>query len=662
MRKLKCSGTNPCERCSRRNQRCCFSEIVAIDVPRRPSRGTNECISMPTSLTSPRLVTNDNSQTVEARLERLEKSMEIVVSQLPGNQERFSVEPAQVNVDTRDFQGDTSFQAPIEEFNANLAPVKLQLGISNQRSSSSPKSSDEMRNASATSPSGSTSDPLSSIRVGRSNMPFPNQTEYATYIEFFFDDINPCHPCTNEADFRRRSERLLASSSVDPSEVCFLALNYIVFACADVLLGVSTTTKHSTPPGWHWFLAANDLVGKRKVSGQGDLSLIQFLVYEAFYLVHTDMPNAAYNVAGLACRATFQFGLHQQSYWGTNCSPYTAHMRQRLFWTVYFLDRRISLSCGRPYGIRDSDIDLDEPEWMNDKVLPDQPLPLPCHDSSFNMYLSCMIIFAKFAGEIWDQVFSARASKISNNGETLAMLDARIKHWSDTVLPNIPLLPKNKTTTKRHLRQQLLVHTRISHLRLLLRRRMMISLKYDANTGQLCGDLAIEVIHQIKAHSLEVKQPSSFRFHMATSLGSAVLILATLLGRQLSDIGLQDKISEYTENFRDGVSMLHDLAAYLQAARRIADDLEDIIQVILSIINQQPITPQIDSLAFAPTDIDSLFPYGAIDFAQQAGFPGQFDSNPDFEPGLFSGDVEHAFDPWVGGLQPPDNCYGVPWI
>lgn len=34
---------------------------------------------------------------------------------------------------------------------------------------------------------------------------------------------------------------------------------------------------------------------------------------------------------------------------------------QRIFWTLYYVDRRISLSCGRPYGIRDSDIHVEEP-------------------------------------------------------------------------------------------------------------------------------------------------------------------------------------------------------------------------------------------------------------------------------------------------------------
>lgn len=121
---------------------------------------------------------------------------------------------------------------------------------------------------------------MSTIRVGSSKLPFPNPTEYTAYIEFFFDDINPCHPCANEADFRRRSEKLCAGSSVDNSEVCFLALNYIIFACADVLLGISTSGKQRAPPGWQWYLAANELVGGRKVSGRGDFSLVQFLVYE----------------------------------------------------------------------------------------------------------------------------------------------------------------------------------------------------------------------------------------------------------------------------------------------------------------------------------------------------------------------------------------------
>src|SRR6202000_888489 len=101
----------------------------------------------------------------------------------------------------------------------------------------------------------------------------------------------------------------------------------------------------------------------------------------------------------------FQIGLHQQSRWGPIDSPYRNHMNQRVFWTLYFTDRRVALSCGRPYGMKDDDIDVGEAAWLNDKVhisnllnslahsqlkvvLPNEPLPQPDLIESNNMYLS----------------------------------------------------------------------------------------------------------------------------------------------------------------------------------------------------------------------------------------------------------------------------------
>jgi hypothetical protein len=80
--------------------------------------------------------------------------------------------------------------------------------------------------------------------------------------------------------------------------------------------------------------------------------------------MHVDKPSAAYNDIGLACRLCFQLGLHRR----VDSTPYWTHMRQRILWTVYLLDRRISLSCGRPYTMRDQEIDLDEPIWAKDEV------------------------------------------------------------------------------------------------------------------------------------------------------------------------------------------------------------------------------------------------------------------------------------------------------
>jgi hypothetical protein len=194
---------------------------------------------------------------------------------------RASAEPdaEQSGGNTIDCQGDTAFQAPIDTFSANLASVRLQLGLPEQGSQPPTPATahhHESPNLSIRSPTNS----VPKIRVGLRNLPFPTQEEYRRYIRFLFDDINPCHPCVNEAEFEARSEKLLANLHRSSVDTGFLALNYIVFACTDILTSVSTSEQKSALPGWQWYLAADSLVGKRKFGGRANLTLIQFLIFE----------------------------------------------------------------------------------------------------------------------------------------------------------------------------------------------------------------------------------------------------------------------------------------------------------------------------------------------------------------------------------------------
>lgn len=52
-------------------------------------------------------------------------------------------------------------------------------------------------------------------------------------------------------------------------------------------------------------------------------------------------------------------------------SPYQAQLRRRLFWSVYFLERVIAVSLGRPYSIADRDIDAELPLDIDDTVRDD---------------------------------------------------------------------------------------------------------------------------------------------------------------------------------------------------------------------------------------------------------------------------------------------------
>lgn len=170
-------------------------------------------------------------------------------------------------------------------FTANLASVKERLGLSSQDVYQTPPSAmmTGLQQLAAPIYPGSRIESASRIKVGVRSFVFPARARYEKYVDFFFHDINPCHSCVNEADFRDKARRVLGGDNVEKKEVCFLALNYIIFACSDILLNVASVSERGVLPGWKWFLAADELVGKRKLSGRGDLSLIQFLVYEVIH-------------------------------------------------------------------------------------------------------------------------------------------------------------------------------------------------------------------------------------------------------------------------------------------------------------------------------------------------------------------------------------------
>lgn len=66
--------------------------------------------------------------------------------------------------------------------------------------------------------------------------------------------------------------------------------------------------------------------------------------------MYTNRPGTAYDTIGLAGTSCFNGGLHCDFDWGSRDDT---DQRCLIFWTVYVLDRQISLSCGKPYRIRD---------------------------------------------------------------------------------------------------------------------------------------------------------------------------------------------------------------------------------------------------------------------------------------------------------------------
>ncbi|KAF2641040.1 hypothetical protein P280DRAFT_398970 [Massarina eburnea CBS 473.64] len=285
--KLKCSGENPCQRCTENGKRCFYSED-------QTAAEALQNLSRPTPVQTPLAVLGTNGNglgrrnilprhevierrasdasvlglSMEARMARIEGMMDTLLHERGATlTPRMSMEREDTVSDI--MQSDTTMQGLGESFFPNLVHTR-HLSFKNE-------SPDRARQSLSMAMPYTGAESPATICVGSRSFPFPNPTEYQKCINFFFADLSHYYPCVNEAEFRTRSEKMLTAPSVQPADVCFLALNYIILACAEITLNTQPTLQ-CKPSGWQWFQAADELVGKKALGGQGDLSLIQHLI------------------------------------------------------------------------------------------------------------------------------------------------------------------------------------------------------------------------------------------------------------------------------------------------------------------------------------------------------------------------------------------------
>ena len=218
-------------------------------------------------------------------------------------------------------------------------------------------------------------------------------------------------------------ENCYASWSKDTDSLQFVALVNLILAMIKILQEHCIDSR--VMPGWQEFTRAEHLLRHATWLGRGNMLTIQCLIVKCSYLLYGEKRNAAYDAVGSAVRLCFQNGLHNQSSWH-NYSPFDITMRQRVFWSVYCLERNIALVCGAPYLIHESDFRVDLPLCLDDRRLSIQkPFPEETPQHSSIPYLHLTTKWCKLCSEVWDAMFGMNAQK-PISPEFIAIMDARI--------------------------------------------------------------------------------------------------------------------------------------------------------------------------------------------------------------------------------------------
>ncbi|KAB8231742.1 putative C6 transcription factor [Aspergillus alliaceus] len=162
---------------------------------------------------------------------------------------------------------------------------------------------------------------------------------------------------------------------------------YIVYAIGATFLQLSERYSY-TPPERFYMTALQQVSAMCEARSIENIKAMTLLVV---YHLRSASSQGMWYMIGLAMRTAIDLGLHRKAN-EANLDPFTAQLRRRLFWTVYYLERVVSMSLGRPFSIADRNIDLPLPLDVDDDVrdpalLTAPPQPDRTTTMTFALYL-----------------------------------------------------------------------------------------------------------------------------------------------------------------------------------------------------------------------------------------------------------------------------------
>jgi Fungal specific transcription factor domain len=265
-------------------------------------------------------------------------------------------------------------------------------------------------------------------RVYPIELPKPSRLRYL--LDVYFWEMDSFFPLLDQVDTKQRifqaldalgytDYELIVDVDVQYHGIIALLCNILVMGeCMDPE-GVDT---EDSRPGWTVYIRGRKLIQQYSSLKDVDLDLVRYHTLNAIYMMNCELLQSASHAIATALQVAVIARLNDQSSWG-ECTPLEKSSRQKLWWTIYFLDRRIAQRNGSPYLIRDTEVAIEEfvPRGGALRETSDEDLS----KSDTSNYFQALVNYGKLWGYIWDAFFAAGAKKRGDR-EEIEVTDTRI--------------------------------------------------------------------------------------------------------------------------------------------------------------------------------------------------------------------------------------------
>ncbi|KAE9380683.1 hypothetical protein N431DRAFT_540260 [Stipitochalara longipes BDJ] len=458
----------------------------------------------------------------------------------------------------------------------------------------------------------------------------PNDDMGARIVDTYFTRVHLRYPFLDRSDILERHTNRFAQNNSSSRDQYGTFKIYMIYAIGATMLKL-TEPYDSTPPENFFMTALQYISAARESHSVHNIEAMTLLV---LYNLRSPSNSGIWYMIGLAMRTCVDLGLHREAHYG-NVSPYEGQLRRRLFWTVYFLERVIAVSVGRPYSIADRDIDVALPLEIDDSVRDDGLIartlavsPSPSFQASrpsSNITLAIQCFRMKrleshIQGEIYrvDRPISSLVSKI---GSCMKLLE----DWHRALPPSTP-----------YESDYLNMHY-YKAVRLLLQPFLMILPSTDQRVA-LCLQASGQICQIFKRLHQRDSYGHSFIALHSVFIAGVTMCYCLFISPTLWTVTVSNDL-------RACSSALFVMAERTPVVKKYRDALENVMNATMEFLARAPVDPNQD-----PTLTSPIITHGSITRTPQQShrdLPGVL---TDFSPG-FTGAAQESF---VRGTPKPD--------
>ncbi|EXJ96272.1 hypothetical protein A1O1_01398 [Capronia coronata CBS 617.96] len=238
------------------------------------------------------------------------------------------------------------------------------------------------------------------------------------YIGTIFSFLQP-------DDFETRLQQIYSCPpNLENREECLTYCQILLIFAYGQMYSVNQWSGTDGPPGFTYFKHALWLLPD--IHQEGSILFVEVLGLLAPYLQNLNRKDAAFLYIGLALRMAISLGLHQEVD-DPGMDMGEREHRRRVWWSVYSMDRILSVKSGNPVSIHDEDIDVNMPS----------PIPGVDRDPSPPRVLAHYTQLSRILGRIGEGIYRKKSKSGTSLLTSVQNIMNDLSKWLKHVPPEL---------------------------------------------------------------------------------------------------------------------------------------------------------------------------------------------------------------------------------